>query len=79
MHVRITQIGGKLPNLALMTISAYHRKRGDEIYFIRDVKRETCSNQSTAECMEASRNLCTMHQRRRPFGCLLFFHQVSQR
>jgi hypothetical protein len=25
MHVRITQIGGKLPNLALMTISAYHR------------------------------------------------------
>jgi hypothetical protein len=40
MHVRITQIGGKLPNLALMTISAYHRKRGDKIYFIRDVKRD---------------------------------------
>jgi hypothetical protein len=33
MHVRITQIGGKLPNIALMTISA-------EIYFIRDVKRD---------------------------------------
>jgi hypothetical protein len=40
MHMRITQIGGKLPNLALMTISAYHRKRGDKIYFIRDVKRD---------------------------------------
>jgi hypothetical protein len=40
MHVRITQIGGKPANITLMTISAYHRKRGDEIYFIFDVKRD---------------------------------------
>ena len=37
--VRITQIDGKLPNLALMRIAAFHRKRGDEIHFTRDVER----------------------------------------
>lgn len=39
MNVRITQIDGKLPNLALMAISAYHRRRGDTIHFSRDVER----------------------------------------
>ena len=39
MNIRITQIDGKLPNLALMTISAFHRRRGDEIHFTRDVER----------------------------------------
>ena len=39
MNVRITQIDGKLPNLALMAISAHHRHRGDSIYFTRDVER----------------------------------------
>jgi hypothetical protein len=39
VNVRITQIDGKLPNIALMAISAYHRRRGDEIYFTRDVER----------------------------------------
>jgi hypothetical protein len=39
MNVRITQIDGKLPNLALMRIAAFHRMRGDEIYFTRDVER----------------------------------------
>ena len=29
--VRITQIDGKLPNLALMRIASFHRKRGDEV------------------------------------------------
>jgi hypothetical protein len=39
MKIRLTQIDGKLPNLALMAISAIHRHRGDEIYFTRDVER----------------------------------------
>lgn len=39
MNVRITHIDGSLPNLALMAISAYHRSKGDEIYFTRDVER----------------------------------------
>lgn len=39
MNVRITQIDGKLPNLALMAISAFHRRRGDQIHFTRDVER----------------------------------------
>lgn len=39
MNVRITQIDGKLPNLALMRISAHHRRLDDEIYFTRDVER----------------------------------------
>jgi hypothetical protein len=38
-HVRITQIDGKLPNLALMRIAAFHRARGDEIHFTRSVRR----------------------------------------
>lgn len=40
MEVRITQIDGKLPNLALMRLSAWHRARGDNIYFTRMVRRE---------------------------------------
>lgn len=39
MNVRITHIDGKLPNMALMAISAYHRAKGDEVYFTRDVER----------------------------------------
>ena len=38
--VRITQIDGKLPNLALMRIAAFHRERGDEIVFKRSVRRD---------------------------------------
>src|SRR5262249_19584128 len=37
--VRITQIDGKLPNLALMRLAAYHRARGDDIHFTRSVTR----------------------------------------
>lgn len=33
MHVRLTQLDGKLPNLALMKLAAWHRSRGDEIHF----------------------------------------------
>lgn len=39
MQVRLTQIDGKLPNLALMAISDMHRRRGDAVYFTRDVER----------------------------------------
>lgn len=39
MNVRITQIDGKLPNLALMAISAHHRSKGDDIFFTRQVER----------------------------------------
>ncbi len=39
MHVRITQIDGKLPNLALMAISGIHRSRGDSVHFTRDIDR----------------------------------------
>lgn len=37
--VRITQLDGKLPNLALMRIAAWHRARGDEIHFTRSPYR----------------------------------------
>lgn len=33
MNVRITQLDGSLPNLALMRISAFHKRRGDSVYF----------------------------------------------
>ncbi len=37
MMVRLTQIDGKLPNLALMKLAHYHRNRGDAIYFTKNV------------------------------------------
>lgn len=39
MIIRLTQIDGKLPNLALMKLAAWHRTRGDEIRFSRDIER----------------------------------------
>jgi hypothetical protein len=33
MRIRLTQIDGKLPNLALMKLAHYHRERGDEVNF----------------------------------------------
>lgn len=39
MRVRITQIDGKLPNLALMRLSSYHKSRGDEVVFTRKIDR----------------------------------------
>ena len=35
MKVRLTQLDGKLPNLALMKLAHYHRSRGDEIFLAR--------------------------------------------
>jgi hypothetical protein len=40
MLVRLTQIDGKLPNLALMKLAAHHRARGDEIVFSKHVDRD---------------------------------------
>ncbi|WP_244443058.1 hypothetical protein [Bradyrhizobium sp. Ai1a-2] len=40
MHVRVTQIDGALPNLALMRLAAHHRTRGDQVHFTRRVRRE---------------------------------------
>ena len=37
MKVRLTQIDGKLPNLALMKLSYWHRSKGDEVYFERSI------------------------------------------
>ena len=35
MNVRLTQLDGKLPNLALMKLAHYHRERGDSVYLTR--------------------------------------------
>jgi hypothetical protein len=40
MRVRLTHIDGKLPNLALMKLSAWHKSRGDEVTFSRKVRRD---------------------------------------
>lgn len=39
-EVRITQLDGSLPNLALMRISAFHRAAGDQVHFSRDPVRQ---------------------------------------
>ncbi len=37
--VRITQLDGSLPNLALMRLSAWHKSRGDDVQFSADPQR----------------------------------------
>lgn len=39
MNVRITQLDGKLPNLALMRLSHWHKDRGDAVHYTRDARR----------------------------------------
>jgi hypothetical protein len=39
MHVRLTQIDGKLPNLALMKLAHWHRARGDTVRLTKNVER----------------------------------------
>jgi hypothetical protein len=40
MRVRLTQIDGSLPNLALMKLSHWHRSQGDEVVFTRQAHRD---------------------------------------
>jgi hypothetical protein len=40
MTIRLTHIDGKLPNLALMKLSHFHRRIGDDIYFTKAVERD---------------------------------------
>jgi len=37
--IRLTQIDGKLPNLALMKLAHWHRAQGDDVHFSRHVER----------------------------------------
>ena len=39
MNVRITQIDGSLPNLALMKLSHWHKSQGHHVYFERSIHR----------------------------------------
>ena len=39
MNVRLTQIDGKLPNLALMKLAYHHRAKGDLVHFSKHVER----------------------------------------
>lgn len=39
MKIRITQIDGALPNLALMRLASWHRSRGHEVFLTRDACR----------------------------------------
>lgn len=39
-RIRLTQIDGKLPNLALMRLAHWHRAQGDEIIFTRNAARD---------------------------------------
>ena len=39
MNVRLTQIDGKLPNLALMKLSHFHKSQGDNVFFEQSIVR----------------------------------------
>lgn len=38
--IRLTQIDGALPNLALMKLAHWHRAQGDEVHFTRRIERD---------------------------------------
>ncbi|OFX12054.1 MAG: hypothetical protein A2516_08145 [Alphaproteobacteria bacterium RIFOXYD12_FULL_60_8] len=40
MRVRLTQLDGKLPNIALMRLAAYHRSKGDDVVFTHRASRD---------------------------------------
>lgn len=40
MRVRLTQIDGKLPNLALMKLASWHKARGDDVHFTKRIDHE---------------------------------------
>ena len=40
MHVRLTQLDGKMPNLALMRLAHYHRAQGDTVLYTRRSRRD---------------------------------------
>src|SRR4051794_1569045 len=40
MRVRLTQLDGKLPNIALMRIAAHHNARGDEVRFSKGIEAD---------------------------------------
>lgn len=40
MRIRLTQIDGALPNLALMKLADWHMKRGDEVVVTRHIERD---------------------------------------
>lgn len=40
MRVKLVQIDGKLPNLALMRLAAWHKERGDDVVFTRDTRHD---------------------------------------
>lgn len=39
-NIRLTQIDGKLPNLALMKLSHWHKAQGDNVYLTRHIERD---------------------------------------
>lgn len=39
-NIRLTQIDGSLPNLALMKLAHWHRAQGDNVYFTRKIERD---------------------------------------
>jgi hypothetical protein len=44
MHVRLTQIDGKLPNIALMKLSEWHKRQGDTVHFTSSIERTLFEN-----------------------------------
>ena len=40
MNIRLTQIDGALPNLALMKLSHWHKSKGDDVYLSRSISRD---------------------------------------
>ena len=38
-NIRLTHLDGKLPNLALMKISAYYKKLGDNVFFSKSASK----------------------------------------
>ena len=44
MNIKLVQIDGKLPNLALMRLSSYYKENNDDVYFTRHITPELFEN-----------------------------------
>lgn len=74
MNVRITQIDGKLPNLAIMRLASYHRSRGDHVTVTRSIYRDLLEPSPDltygAVIFESSRRLLADFRRQWPVAVI---------
>lgn len=63
MQVRLVSIDSKLPNLALMKLSSFHKAQGDTVVYTPSVSRELFDGQPDEESKRAAALLLLRNER----------------